>query len=234
MEVGVDSFGCSFVWGTDLHDCPAPAWPDQTQPIPSAFTWPSLIAKKIGRRHRCWAMGGAGNLSIADRVMSRIKNRISSQQILWIINWTYIDRFDVRIERVIDNNRNVWDTILPNQSDVRSEYYFKHIHDEVRDKFANLMYIYSVIQALTLERIPFVMTYMDPLLLCDRYPMPAPVVFLQDQVRPYLHDFEGLDFLNWSRQQGFAISADNHPLEQAHEAAADLMWPVIDAILHKA
>lgn len=233
MEVGVDSFGCSFVWGTDLHDCP-PASPHLDNLTPSAFTWPALIAKKVGRRHRCWAMGGAGNLSIADRVMSRIKNRISSQQILWIINWTYIDRFDVKIERVTDMNKNIWDTIRPGQSDIRSEHYFKHLHDEIRDKFTNLMYIYSVIQALTQERIPFVMTYMDPLLLCDRYPMPAPVVFLQDQVRPYLQNFQGLDFLTWSRQQRFAISDLNHPLEQAHEAAADLMWPIIDAILHKA
>ena len=230
MEVGVDSFGCSFVWGTDLHDCP----PDQDQLTPSALTWPALIAKKVGRRHRCWAMGGSGNLSIADRVMSRIKNRLSSQQVLWIINWTYIDRFDVRIERTSGINTNAWDTIVPSQTEIRSQYYYRHLHDETRDKFANLMYIYSVIQALIQERIPFVMTYMDPLLLCDRYSMPACVRFLQDQVRPYLHDFNGMDFLTWSREQGYAISDSNHPLEEAHEAATELMWPIIDAILHKA
>ena len=48
---------------------------------------------------------------------------------------------------------------------------------------------------------------------------------LQDLVRPYLHDFDGQDFLSWSRDQGFEISDTQHPLESAHQAAADFLLP---------
>jgi hypothetical protein len=42
-----------------------------------------------------------------------------------------------------------------------------------------------------------------------------------------------MDFLTWSKQKGHAITSIGHPLEEAHAAAADLMQPVIESILHR-
>jgi hypothetical protein len=101
----------------------------------------------------------------------------------------------------------------------------------------NLTYISTAIEFLSDRHIPFVMTYMDRLLFDAVRPewhQPGAVDYLQRHVRPYMHDFDGLNFLDWSRGQGFAVSTAWHPLEEAHAAAAELMRPAIDAILHRA
>ena len=81
------------------------------------------------------------------------------------------------------------------------------------------------------------MTYMDDLLfetVNPKWHPPDAVAYLQQLVRSHLHDFAGQNFLDWSRSNRFEVSAAWHPLEQAHAAAAELMAPKIDAILHRA
>jgi hypothetical protein len=57
----LQSFGCSFIYGTDLDDCP-----DQNgiAICASRKTWPALISARFGMNYRCRAHGGSGNLSI--------------------------------------------------------------------------------------------------------------------------------------------------------------------------
>ena len=87
------SFGCSFVWGTELPDCSA----NQA----SALSWPSLVARDLGYEYRCHARGGCGNLFIAEQVMLH-----AHQADLLLINWTFLDRYDMR-------QNNHWQTCLP-------------------------------------------------------------------------------------------------------------------------
>lgn len=63
--------------------------------------------------------------------------------------------------------------------------------------------------------------------------MPDFVVELQKFTRPHLQDFEGLTFLEWSDQQGFAITPLLHPLQDAHQAAADLWLPTYSCLLER-
>lgn len=51
--------------------------------------------------------------------------------------------------------------------------------------------------------------------------MPSHVKCLQQMVTPRLSTWQGQTFLEWSESHGFPITAVLHPLEQAHEAAAD-------------
>jgi hypothetical protein len=48
------------------------------------------------------------------------------------------------------------------------------------------------------------------------------VGLLQDLTYPHMLDFEGLNFLDWSKLKGYSISPEpyNHPLDDAHSAAA--------------
>ena len=75
------------------------------------------------------------------------------------------------------------------------------------------------------------MTMLDDLLWCQQWHAPEFVRHLQQEVRSYIHDFEGHNFLDWSRNRGFEISSSEHPLEKAHAAAADYMLPKIKKIL---
>jgi hypothetical protein len=54
---------------------------------------------------------------------------------------------------------------------------------------------------------------------------------LRNQIAPDLKTFEGQTFLDWSRDKDFAITELLHPLEQAHESAADLWQDCYQQIL---
>ena len=82
------SFGCSFIFGSDLAD--AVAIPSQFT-VASQFTWPAIVAKKLNYDYECFARPAAGNLQIAEQALSQAAN---SPESLFVISWSWIDRFD--------------------------------------------------------------------------------------------------------------------------------------------
>lgn len=222
MDKPLKSFGCSFIYGTDLNDCHGEA---------SHLTFPALIASRLNLEYSCRAAGSRGNLFILESILRSIKKRKHREQSPWIINWTYIDRFDYQTDAGSGMN---WQTVLPMDDDLMARRYYPNFHNELSDKFKSLTYMYTAVQALLQQNIPFVMTYMDQLLFDTQFTVPPAVSWLQEQVQDHMTTFDGTDFLTWSRDQGYAISANGHPLESAHAAAADYLTPVIESILHRA
>ena len=49
------------------------------------------------------------------------------------------------------------------------------------------------------------------------------VLELQDYIRPYMTKFQDKTFLDWTKEKGFPISETLHPLEEAHQAAFELI-----------
>lgn len=204
----VKSFGCSFIFGTDLADDGR----GHAYATRSTCTWPALIAQDLGLDYACYARPGAGNLRILDRILTQAAGNEAD---VFVIGWTWIDRFDYR------GPNTWWNTVMPVDTDDRAGHYYRDLHDQLRDKLTNLIYIRTAIDTLTQKNIPFFMTYMDNLLFeRDHHSSPS-ITDLQDHVRPHLHNYQGSNFLDWSRQQGFEISNTAHPLESAHRAAAD-------------
>ena len=207
----VKSFGCSFIFGTDL--------PDQVANKPSQLTWPAIFSQQQGHHHRCYAQGGIGNLAIADRVLQEVAQDVTA---LFIIGWTWIDRFDY-----ISENQE-WNTIRPGSPGDLSKIYYKELHSEMRDKLASLLSIRTVIDSIKERNFPFIMTYQDELLFDRTYNTTPTITALQDYVNPYMTRFEGKTFLNWSRDHGYPESANWHPLEQAHAAGATVIRQAFD------
>jgi hypothetical protein len=86
----IKSFGCSFIFGTDLAD--------ETRGEPyaqsSQLTWPALLAQDLGLEYECHARPGSGNLRILEKILS-----ISIQTpATFVIGWTWIDRFDYYLD----------------------------------------------------------------------------------------------------------------------------------------
>jgi hypothetical protein len=219
------SFGCSFIFGTDLAD-------DGRHlpiPTPSNHTWPAHLAQHLGYEYHCHARPGSGNLQIAERVLS---HAIEPDCDLFVIGWTWIDRFDYTNSNIRNNpiasKWNNWRTIMPIDSDEMAEMYYKGLHSEYRDKLCSLMYIKLVIDSLQQRKIPFLITYQDNLLFDQQWNHTPAVLDLQNQIKPYMIDFEGKTFLEWSRDKDFEISSNVHPLEPAHSAAADYMIKIVD------
>lgn len=214
------SFGCSFIFGTDLADSTTEPLP----PKPSHNTWPALLAKDLGLSYQCHAHGGSGNLAIMDRVLKHIR---ADRPDFFVINWTYIDRFDYSDPNGGPTLTNDWLCLRPGSNNNLDGMYFRDLHSEYRDKLTSLTYIQTTITALQTAGCPFLMTFMDALMFDQRFHINPGIEYLQDLVRPHLHTFEGRDFLEWSRNKGHPISPTNHPLESAHLAAADYLRSMV-------
>ena len=204
------SFGCSFIFGSELADTS----PDRPWPCFSKLSWPAHLAKHLNYQYHSYARPGSGNLQIAERVLNQLAD---NEHALYVIGWTWNDRFDhYKIENWHEDR---WDTILPSDDDKISNTYYKHLHSEYRDKLTNLISIRVVIDTLKQKNIPFIMTYMDNLLFDQRWHTTPAVLDLQEYIKPYMTTFEGQSFLEWSRANGYPESNTWHPLEEAHCAA---------------
>jgi hypothetical protein len=204
------SFGCSFIFGSDLKD----VGQDGTYATYSKLTWPALLAKECNFDYVCYAGPGSGNLRILESVLT---HAASGKKDLFVIGWSWIDRFDYT------DLSDKWRTILPVDNNQLAQTYYKELHSQYRDKLTTLIYIKTAIDTLNHYRIPFLMTFMDELIFETEWHATPAVTSAQDFIRPYMATFEGKTFLDWSRKNNFEISPTLHPLEQAHATAAKLM-----------
>jgi len=203
------SFGCSFVFGTDLAD----ANDGGTQLLiqPSNHTWPARIAQHLGLDYECFAWAGLGNLQILERVLSQA----STEPAVFVVNWSWIDRFDY-----VQSHDNSWTTIRPTCTSEQAKYYYRNFHSQYRDKLTTLIMIKQAIDTLQQHGHRIVMTYMDDLIFETQWHVSSAVLELQDYIRPHMTTFEGKTFLQWSQHRGFYVNNRMHPLEEAHAAAA--------------
>jgi len=215
------SFGCSFIYGSDLAD--EKNYPGNQA---SAFSWPALLAKQINLKYECYARPGSGNLSILERIIEQSIDATKND--IFIIGWSWIDRFDYYDKncnekaKFTDTTTNDyylrWKTILPIQQSKESTFYYKNIHSQYQDKLTTLIYIRSAIDLLQKKNIPFIMTHMDNLIFETEWHSNDTIEDLQNYIRPWITTFDDNTFLDWSKKNNFAISQTLHPLEHAHIA----------------
>jgi hypothetical protein len=220
--MNLKSFGCSFIFGSELSD---DVQNDQ-YPTGSRLTWPAHLAAYLGYDYLIYARPGAGNLQIAERVLTHLA---TNEQTLFVIGWTFIDRFDyVNLNNPERWAGVAWSTLMPiDPTDIANTYY-KNLHSEIRDKLATLMSVRLVIDTLKQKGCPFIMTYMDDLMFDRRWHTTPAITDLQDYIRPHMTTFGGMNFQQWSKKNGHPITAIGHPLESAHAAAGQLIIKVFD------
>jgi hypothetical protein len=205
------SFGCSLIYGSELTD---------DRGCPSQLTWPALLSKKLELEYECYARPGCGNLQILEQVLNQ---SISNEPSIFVVGWSWIDRFDYRVNTPgIDS----WETITPGDNSKLAKTYYRDLSSEFRDKFSTLIYIKTAIDTLKQQNIRFIMTYMDPWLFEQRWHVTPAILDLQKQVLPHMTTFEGKNFLDWSRHHGYPEGLKWHPLDQAHDAAAQYITKI--------
>lgn len=198
------SFGCSHIFGNDHQD--------QSAGRPSHSTWPALLAKYLDLQYECYAQAGAGNLYIAEQVLAQA----TREPALFVINWTYIDRFDY-----IHPSTNDWATIRPSQTDRVSDTYYRQFQSEYRDKLTTLMGMKLCMDTLTQQNIPFIISYLDPLTFDQAWHTSPAVTALQTALEPRMFEFDHMNFVEYAKQKGHPSSALDHVLESGHKACAD-------------
>ena len=232
------SFGCSFIHGSELRDELLHDRSKQQPPRHSKLTWPALLAQKLNYLYRCHARPGSGNLQIADRVLRQLA---TNEQALFIINWSFIDRFDyVSIDDPDNwdvknhyNNPDIypgmpWSTIGPGDDTNNAKNYYRELHSEIRDKLTTLMSIKLVIDTLQQKNCPFIMTYEDGLMFDQQWHTTPSIIALQEYIMPHITTFNGDTFVQFAKKNGYPITSIGHPLEEAHAAAGELMIKVFD------
>ena len=216
----IKSFGCSFIYGSDLKDCPHGV--DDSNPPPSQLTWPALLANQLGLSYRCHARPAASNLQILETVLSSISDH---EDAVYVVNWTWIERFGYTSDSAKTQGKHPWNprgwcSILPSNQDQPAKLYYRYLHSQFRDKLESLICIKTAIDALTASRNKFLMTYTDNLIFENQWHTSAAISYLQNQIRSHLVHLEGKSFWDWIEQNQFEISDKGHPLEMAHEVLA--------------
>lgn len=213
------AFGDSFIYGSDLSDCPEGIW------VESKKTYPALAAKQLNLEYICTALPAQGNMIIYDDICRTISSYGSSA--FYYVNWTYSDRFDY-----ISLEDNFWKTILPTCSTETEKFYYRNLHAELTDKLQTLTYIANAVHLLEKHNCDFLMTCMDHIIFSTQWHCPPSIELLQYTVSSHIDTFEGKDFLSWAKVNQFDISKNNHPLEQAHQVASEILANKIQTIIN--
>jgi hypothetical protein len=213
------SFGCSFIFGSELSD-EAGDTPGEGYKHFSRLTWPAHLAQYLNATHECFAKPGAGNLQILEQILTQSTTKDVD---LFVIGWTRIDRFDYYNSEFAGSPWKEWSTIMPVDTNAVAKIYYRDLHSEYRDKFTCLSYIKLAIDTLNQKDIPFIMTHMDNLLFDQQCHTTPAVLDLQEYIKPYMTTFKGQSFLEWSCAHGYPVSEKWHPLEEAHQAAANYL-----------
>jgi hypothetical protein len=210
------SFGCSFIFGSDLPD-------SYDLTTGSKHTWPSIIAQQRNLDYECYAKPGIGNLQIMNSVLEQAH---LNDPAIFIINWTWLDRFDY-----LNPINDRFTTLRPDGDQFEHRLYYRYFYNDFHSILVNASYLISTISILESQKIPFFMTAMDKALtnsLDQHWLDPRAIRMLQKKLQPYINWFDGKSFLDWSRDRGFPESKNWHPLEEAHSAAADYLIKIFD------
>lgn len=214
------SFGDSFVFGSELagnHD--------------GSLSWIGLAAKKLDVSYQTLSVPGCGNENISQQVLQYFSNN-SAENVLAVINWTWGSRWDFYIP-TIERWTTLGLTCVPSklesliglkEAERVLDFYNKYPgHSTLWDKWRTLQTIYSTQQYLKTLGVVSIQTYMDYEMWSQTWHAPDYIKTLQASTHRDLENFQDLNFLDWSRGQGFEVTEPGlHPLEQAHQAACDL------------
>jgi hypothetical protein len=220
MRNKIVSFGDSFIFGTELQDnaCGNEAWP-------------GLAARRLGVDYKTFAVPGCGNENITQQIFTYFAEN-PADNVVAVINWTWGARWDFYIagsERWV----TLGQTCVPSKlshlvDDNEAQRIIKFYQDypgnsSTWEKFRSLQTVYSAQQYLESLNVPCVQTYMDYEIWDQRWYSNAYIQNLQSLTQSNLLDFEGKNFLDWSRDREFEVTEPGwHPLEEAHVAACEL------------
>lgn len=217
MKKRIVSFGDSFVWGTELQNNP-----DGTK------AWAGIAAQQLDADYKTLAIPGCGNENISRQVLSYFSQN-PHNNCLAVINWTWALRWDFYIV-----NTESWVTLGPTCVPARLEQHLSQ--DEAQrlvnfyqdytgksilwDRYRTLQTMYMIQQYLKSNNIRNIQTYMDYELFGTAFHAPDYIQALQSLVQPELTNFDGLNFVDWSKKNKFEVTDPGlHPLEDAHIAA---------------
>jgi hypothetical protein len=239
------SAGCSLIYGSELSDSPNYSGQDP----PSLKTWPALYADSKNYIYKTCACCGISNQGIARYVIDAVE-LINPDFV--IVQWTFFDRHEIRLnDATLNNNQSHYYLLTPYLSEDANAYYdseiinikknlnsvikyiatmwYRHVDSDETEYYNYLKTKLDLANYLRYKNIPFIFANSQSKLLnveqvtTDRS---LRTLINLDKDIPEI-DFNSQGFYNWARSSNYVFGVD-HPLDQAHRAAYDLVYTTID------
>lgn len=199
-----------------LQDSSNIEWGCDFNPKHSILTWPALLSFSLERDYVCYGIPGASNHSILREFFRRL-NTINKDDIV-VVNWSWIDRWDFYKEDV----KNNWLTLRPSDPNGHVKiynFYYKYMQSEHWNKLETLKNITLVLNTLKIMGIKYIVTVIDDLTMDTKYHCPPYIASMQNCIKNEITEFDGMNFLDWSKKNNYPISSGFHPLTEAHSNA---------------
>jgi len=195
------------------------------------LAWSGLFAKHYGLEYQCLAQGGHTSQFVLRTLFSALHTETSP--CFFVIHWPSAIRFEY-----VNTVDDTWIQLTPNavfrgndKSEDIKKLYYQHINSLLGDKWNNLLFMYSAIQALKQTSHCYAMTAVDDFLFSTDFHNPEYVEFLQSECKDQIYQFDGLTFLQWAERNNFARGPGGHPLEQAHQHAFEYFEPIYKKLI---
>ena len=227
--------GCSLIEGAELNSYKQ--------------TWPYKIAERNGCEYYNEGHIGVGNRYIAKKVIDRVAK--TDGDMFVIIQWTYCSRYDYIFSHDTKERNSPWYTLTPAHlnladktvrdcfgkeyierikefgTDKWAEYHYKHLGDD--NELDNTLSSMLLVQEYLRNRnIPYLFTtaenWHDYNAFNDnKYSTTYFDSIDWNKFKWFPHDLGPTGFIYWANANNFEKAPLGHPLEPAHEAAADIM-----------
>lgn len=240
VPVNLVSFGDSFTFGNELPG---------DNPGPSQVTWAGKLADKLDRFYVCKAKGGNANSAIARSVINWLAHKRDDLDCMVTIMWTFPGRYEYMFNH--DNewhNVTPWEAD-PNIDNLKKQYknfdeetykenkeklekiqgtpieyhaksHFEHIDSHEYASYMSMKDILLTQNTLQYYEVPYMFCFAHNSIF---YLTPGNTLLfsLLDQSKWFQFD-NNQGFMQWAEKEGYQFGS-THPLEQAHEEAANIM-----------
>lgn len=238
------SAGCSLVYGSELSDSPNYSGQDP----PSLKTWPALYANSRNYMYKTCACCGISNQGIARYVMDAVE-LIDPDFV--IVQWTFFDRHEIRLNNstLNDNQSHYYlltpylseDTKIHHDSEITNikknlhtviksiaTMWYRYIDSDETEYYNYLKTKIDLANYLRWKKIPFVFADGQTKLDNVKNTVDASLqtlIKLNNSIPEITFNNQG--FYNWSKSSNYKFGKD-HPLDQAHQEAFNMMSHKID------
>jgi len=222
--------GDSFTWGTEMADC--------TETVYSQSTFPALLARAQGLDYQCVARPGNANDAIARMVIDRCETVTDTPVV--IVAWSFVTRYEFRFTYPINSPISPWCSITPDLNKAQVHHFandfFKHVGtDPDYQKYNTLRAIILLQTYLEQKSIPYLFLPTDNHFYVSNTAGADPIVATLYNMVNWDHWFffpgateawnttDPRGFYQWAVETKYKCGQYQHPLEDAHRDAAQLI-----------
>ena len=235
--------GDSFIHGNELSD-----W-DINSPRDSLLTFTALLADQSGIDYTCCARPGNANDAILRMTINKCEQvKRENKSPVVVVAWTFVPRFEFPFEYNTDSPDSPFATISiyenTNRRPVKdfARQFFTHVNIDWFQHFNTVKSILMLQTYLKANNIPYIFTAADNIVFSYKDDPQlqaywAMVDFNNWYMFPAANEpwntVTPRGFYQWAVENKYPIGPYQHPLEQAHQDAAELIKGKFNELVKK-